>query len=124
MSMLVDTRKDPQAEAVPLKTAVFCLDCEVISNSRGDECAACHGHSLLSLGRILGGSLKDHKMPGETESGPFDVTLTVSIQQMHASDVNPMLEGLTGVIGPRLAEGRASLHIDVRPRAATSRKAA
>jgi hypothetical protein len=103
---------------------VFCLDCEVISNSRGDECTACHGHSLVNLGRILGGSLRDQQSPGEAQSGFFDITLTVSIQQMQANDVNTTLEGLTRVIGLRLAEGRASFHIDVQPRTGNSRRAA
>jgi hypothetical protein len=124
MSTFIGTRKEPKGEVVPLTAAVFCLDCEVISTSRGDECAACHGHSLLNLGRILGGSLHDRKSPGEAQTGLFDITLTVSVQQMHANDVNTTLEGLTRVIGPRLAEGRASFHIDVQPRADTSRKAA
>jgi hypothetical protein len=34
-----------------------------------------------------------------------------------ANDVNIALEGLTNVIGSRLAEGRAPFHIDVQPSA-------
>ena len=124
MGTLIGARKEPKGEVVPLNAAVFCLDCEVISNSRGDECTACHGHSLLNLGRILGGSLREQKPPGEAQSGLFDVKLTVDIQQMHANDVNTTLEGLTRAIGPRLAEGRASFHIDVKPRTDSSLKAA
>ena len=48
-----------KSEVMALSSAVFCLDCEVISNSRGDECRACKSRSLLSLARILGGSLRD-----------------------------------------------------------------
>jgi hypothetical protein len=117
---ILEARKQPHGEVVPLDNAVFCLDCEVISNSRGDECTACHGHSLLSLGRILGGSLRDRKQDEHSKSGPFDIKLTVNIQRMHANDVNITLEGLTNVIGPRLAEGRASFHIDVQPASLTS----
>ena len=124
MSSLINARQ-PQDALVPLNSAVFCLDCEVISTSRGDECTACHGHSLLSLGRILGGSLREGQPQEKSEGGPFDITLTVSVQQMHAKDVNVTLEGLTSVIAPRLAEGRASFHINVQPRSASSsRKAA
>lgn len=85
----------------------------------------CKSHSLLSLARILGGSLRDRRFEQGFESGPFDVTLTVTVQQMHAKDVTTTLEGLTDVIAPRLADGRASFHINVQPRpASTSRKAA
>jgi len=112
VDMLVGAQNQTEREVVPLSSASFCLDCEVISNSRGDECPACKGHSLLSLARILGGSLRDHKLDHAFESGPFDVTLTVALPQLHAKDVNTTLEGLTNVIGTRLAQGRASLHID------------
>lgn len=120
MNILISGRTQQQEDVIPLSNAVFCLDCEVVSNSRGEECTACHGRSLLSLGRILGGSLRDRKPQEESAGGPFDITLTVTIQQMHAKDVNVTLEGLTRAIGPQLAEGRASFHINVQPRAAAS----
>src|SRR6266576_1759347 len=99
MNFVSGDRNEREAEVVPLSSAVFCLDCEVISQSRTDECPACHSRSLLSLGRILGGSLHDRK-PQESECGSFDITLTVSVQRMHANEVNTTLEGLTTVIGP------------------------
>jgi len=123
MNFVSGARNEREAEVVPLSSAVFCLDCEVISQSRTDECPACHSRSLLSLGRILG-SLHDRK-PQESECGSFDITLTVSVQRMHANEVNTTLEGLTTVIGPRLAQGRASFHINVQPAVGSiSRKAA
>jgi len=66
------------------------------------------------LARIIGGSLHDRK-PDELSYGSYDITLTVNVQRMHANDVNTTLEGLTNVIAPRLAEGRASFHINVQP---------
>lgn len=110
MNFVSGARNEREAEVVPLSSAVFCLDCEVISQSRTDECPACHSRSLLSLGRILGGSLHDRK-PRESECGSLDITLRVSVQRTHVNEVNTTLEGLTGlttVIGPRLAQGRAS----------------
>ena len=124
MNFVSGARNEREAEVVPLSSAVFCLDCEVISQSRTDECPGCHSRSLLSLGRILGGSLHDRK-PQESECGSFDITLTVSVQRMHANEVNTTLEGLTTVIGRRLAQGRASFHINVQPAVGSiSRKAA
>ena len=118
--MPLGARNQPKAEVVPLGNASLCLDCEVISDVRGDECPACNSHSLVNLARILGGSLRGHKPGEKVESGPFDITLTVALHQMHAKDVNTTLEGLTNVIGPRLAQGQASFHIDVRPAVADS----
>lgn len=109
------TWNEPPPEVVPLGTAVFCLDCEAISNSRGDECQACKSHSLVSLARILGGSLREHNFDPGLARGSFDLTLTIELHDMHAKDVNTSLENLTNVIGPMLAQGRALFHIYVQP---------
>jgi hypothetical protein len=47
----------PDVNAVCLQEAVFCADCEVISDSPHDFCRVCGSHSLFSLSRILGGPL-------------------------------------------------------------------
>lgn len=110
------TKKLPDAEIIPLGNAVFCLDCELISSSRNDECPACKSRSLVNLARMLGGSLLAHRARQlqEGESGLFDITITLELQQMYAKDLSTTLERLTTVIGPKLARDRAILHIDVR----------
>lgn len=113
--MLAETKKRLNSEVLPLSTAVFCLDCEVISTARGDECSACKSHSLVSLSRMLGGSLLAHRAQGTAETNLFDVTIRIDLQQMHAKDLSTAVERLTGVIGPRLARDRASFHINVAP---------
>ncbi len=42
---------------VPLQSATFCVQCEVISTSTKPFCLACGSHALLGLSRVLGGSL-------------------------------------------------------------------
>lgn len=115
--MFGETRNHLDASVLPLLNAVFCLDCEVISSSRGDECPACKSRALVSLARMLGGSLLAHKAqrshPGET--GLFDVTIAVELQMVHAKDLSTTVERLTSVIGPKLAGDRASFHISVQP---------
>jgi hypothetical protein len=109
------TGNQAEKEVLPLRDAVFCLDCEAVSKSRSDECPACKSRSLLSLSRLLGGSLRESEPSRALEKGAFDITLTVKLRQMHANDLNTTLENLTKVIGPRLARGCASFHIDVQP---------
>ena len=46
---------------IQLMNAVLCADCEVVSDSASDVCAVCGSHSLLSLGRVLGGSIGDDR---------------------------------------------------------------
>jgi hypothetical protein len=50
-----------ELSSVPLLEAVLCADCEVISNSSGERCEICGSHSLLSLGRVLGGSIEGER---------------------------------------------------------------
>ena len=115
--MFAETRNHLDAGVLPHLNAVFCLDCEVISTSRGDECPACKGRSLVSLARMLGGSLLAHRAQHShpSASGLFDVTIAVELQQMHARDLSTTVERLTSVIGPKLAGDRASFHIQVKP---------
>jgi len=117
--MFAGKRNHLDARALPLWNAVFCLDCEVICSSRGDECPACKSRSLVSLARMLGGSLLAHRAQHsqECESGLFDITIAVELQQMHAKDLSTTVERLTSVIGPKLARDRASFHINVKPAA-------
>jgi len=100
-----------------LSNAVFCLDCEIVTYSRGDECPSCRGKSLVSLARMLGGSLVAHQaqQAQEGESDLFDVTITVELRQMHATDLSTTVEKLTSVIGTKLARDRATFHLSVQP---------
>jgi putative methionine-R-sulfoxide reductase with GAF domain len=50
-----DTFKD--IHFVPLQSATFCVQCELISSNSRPYCIACGSRSLLSLSRVLGGSL-------------------------------------------------------------------
>jgi hypothetical protein len=113
--MFAGTRNHLDTGVLPLSYAVFCLDCEVISSSRGDQCSTCKSRSLVSLARILGGSLLAHRAQKEREGGLFDITITIELQQMHAKDLSTTVERLTSVISPKLARDRASFHINVKP---------
>ena len=59
---------DGGLSAVPLLNAVFCADCETISNSPHDACTVCGSRSLVNLFRISGGlcGAKNHSPPKTT----------------------------------------------------------
>lgn len=42
---------------VPLQSATFCVQCELISANSKPYCLACGSHALIGLSRVLGGSL-------------------------------------------------------------------
>ena len=113
--MLAGAKNHLDVGTLPLSSAVFCLDCEVISSSRGDGCAVCKSRSIVSLDRILGGSLLAHKAKQDSDSWFFDIAITIELQQMHAKDLSVTVERLTSVIGPKLARDSASFHITVKP---------
>ncbi len=46
---------------VPLHSATFCIQCELISTNSRTYCLACGNTSLLSLSRVLGGSLRQQQ---------------------------------------------------------------
>jgi hypothetical protein len=43
---------------IELQTAVFCVECELISKNNTPCCFRCGSQAVLSLGRVLGGSLR------------------------------------------------------------------
>ncbi len=43
---------------VSLQSAVFCVQCELLSNNNTPQCLACGSAAVLSLSRVLGGSLR------------------------------------------------------------------
>jgi hypothetical protein len=53
----MDATEKAVVNAICLQNAVFCADCEVISDSAHETCRVCGSHSLLSLSRVLGGTL-------------------------------------------------------------------
>ena len=42
-----------------LQTAVFCAECELLSENNTPRCFSCGSQALLSLSRVLGGSLRE-----------------------------------------------------------------
>src|SRR5262249_35128728 len=51
-------RKALSASFVPLREAVFCCQCEIISENNTPYCLACGSGAVLNLCRTLGGSLR------------------------------------------------------------------
>src|SRR3954471_22351627 len=46
---------------VPLQSATFCIQCELITTSSKSSCLACGSTALLSLSRVLGGSMRNQQ---------------------------------------------------------------
>ena len=43
--------------AIPLRNAVLCAECDVLSDSPHDTCMVCGSRSLFNISRVFGGTL-------------------------------------------------------------------
>src|SRR6202049_3451382 len=57
---------------ISLPTAVFCVECELISKNNSPYCMACGSRALLSLSRLLGGSLRGQQTAHLIEDAELD----------------------------------------------------
>ena len=57
---------------ISLPTAVFCVECELISKNNTPNCMACGSRALLSLSRLLGGSLRGQQTAHLIEDAELD----------------------------------------------------
>lgn len=112
MNTATDTEKS--LSAVPLLNAVFCVDCETITNSSHDVCTVCGSHSLINLFRMVGGTLRNQKKQLDgagTKTAKYNLELTARVREIPAAELSLIIDSMT-----RLAQaGRAveSLRINV-----------
>jgi hypothetical protein len=66
--------------AVALKDAVLCADCDVVSDSPHDRCLVCGSPSLFNISRVLGGNLPKDRATliasDAREMTPYEVVLS------------------------------------------------
>lgn len=55
---MAETLTHQDVHFLDLQTAVFCVQCELISKNNTPHCLACGSQAVLSLSRLLGGSLR------------------------------------------------------------------
>jgi hypothetical protein len=105
---------DGGLSAVPLLNAVFCADCENITNSPHEGCAICGSRSLINLFRMVGGTLRSqtpHSAEAHGKTAKYNLELTVKVREIAADELNRAIELIS-----RLSEvyvGLESLHINV-----------
>jgi len=57
---------------VSLQSAVFCVQCELLSENNTPRCLACGSSAMLSLSRLLGGSLRGQQAAHLIEDAELD----------------------------------------------------
>jgi len=76
---------------VPLQSATFCVQCEMISANPRTYCLACGSHALIGLSRVLGGSLRHQQTAhlitdSELDTLVRDLLRTVPVPDSFAHD--------------------------------------
>lgn len=74
-----------------LQTAVFCVECELISQNITSSCLACGSQALLSISRVLGGSLRNQQtshliVDSELDRLVRELIHTVPQPELHAGE--------------------------------------
>ena len=84
--------------AVPLLNAVFCIECETISNSPHDECTVCGSHSLINLFRMVGGTLRSQGVQldrDESKTARYNLELITKVREISATQFSLIIESMT-----------------------------
>jgi GAF domain-containing protein len=71
-----------------LRTAVFCVECELISENNMPNCLACGSQAVLSLARVLGGSLRGQQTAHLIEDAELDRLVRELLRTVPASPVH------------------------------------
>jgi GAF domain-containing protein len=71
-----------------LQTAVFCVECELISENNMPNCLACGSQAVLSLARVLGGSLRGQQTAHLIEDAELDRLVRELLRTVPASPVH------------------------------------
>ena len=75
---------------VPLQAAVFCAECEQISENNTVACLACGSKALLSLSRLMGGSLRHQSTANLIQDAALDRVVRELLQsipvEVHSED--------------------------------------
>jgi GAF domain-containing protein len=85
--------KARDAHFLGLQTAVFCVACELISENNTPYCLACGSQAVISLSRVLGGSLRRQQTAhliadAELDRLVHELIRTVPVSSLPATDTH------------------------------------
>jgi len=86
-----------QIHFLSLQTAIFCVQCELISSNNTAACLACGSKAVLSLSRLFGGSLRAQPLARVIEDNELnrivrDLLYTIPGEEIFPSELNQGFE--------------------------------
>lgn len=94
----------PEVNFLSLQTAVFCVECELISQNTTSGCLACGSQALLSLSRLLGGSLRNQQTARLIVDSELDRLVRELIHTVPQPELRATEPALTPWFSPCLSE--------------------
>src|SRR5258707_3336522 len=79
----------PETHFLSLQTAIFCVQCELISANNTPSCLACGSRSVLSLSRLFGGSLRAQPAARLIEDDELNRLVRELLGTLPAQDAEP-----------------------------------
>jgi putative methionine-R-sulfoxide reductase with GAF domain len=102
----MDWFKARDAHFLGLQTAVFCVACELISENNTPHCLACGSQAMISLSRVLGGSLRRQQTAHLIADAELDRLVHELIRTVPVTSV-PVMENHVPVSFASLAPARS-----------------
>lgn len=110
----MDWAKARDAHFVGLQTAVFCVACELISENNTPHCLACGSQAVISLSRVLGGSLRHQETAHLIADAELDRLVHELLRTVPSSET-PATENHLPVSFASLAPGRSHVRRTEQP---------
>lgn len=75
-------RKEANFISIPVETAIYCENCETVSNSGRERCGVCGSEAILSLVHMIGGPPKN---PSPGPAVPASVIPILALERLSAA---------------------------------------
>lgn len=111
------TLRTSDVNFLSLPTATFCVQCELISANNTPRCLACGSHAVMSLSRVLGGSLRGQQtahLIADAELDRLVRSLLHTVPQAEESENE--LSVIPGVSPPSFSSSSFSMRHHLRVR--------
>jgi GAF domain-containing protein len=92
---------------ITLPTAVFCVECELISKNNTPHCLACGSRALLSLSRLLGGSLRGQQTAHLIADAELDRLVRELLRTVPAASSENRIPASFATLAPSRSHARA-----------------
>ena len=92
---------------ITLPTAVFCVECELISKNNTPHCMACGSRALLSLSRVLGGSLRGQQTAHLIADAELDRLVRELLRTVPAAASENRIPASFATLAPSRSHARA-----------------